>query len=165
VTQRNTKFVLAYLLLVILPAAGLAGVLRSGRNLTAPHAVGGLWKMQVSPDSLAAMPCGKSLETAQDAGFTISQSGKNFTLNFPGSAISKASGTIEGTTVRANLFPTEAANESCRAGLILSLTATLDSKANQHSMAGKLTVNECPVCAPVEFHALREEQAKGKGGH
>jgi len=165
VTQRNTKFVLAYLLLVILPAAGLAGVLRSGRNLTAPHAVGGLWKMQISPDSLAALPCGKSLKTAQDAGFTISQSGKNFTLNFPSSAISKASGTIEGTTVRASLFTTEVANEGCDAGLVLSLTATLDSKANQHSMAGVLIVNECPACAPVEFHALREEPAKSKGGH
>jgi len=164
VTQRNTKFVLAYLLLVVLPVAGLAGVLRSGRNLTAPHAVGGLWKMQIGPDTLAVLPCGKSLEAAQDAGFTIAQSGKNFTLTFPGAAISQASGTIEGTTVRASLFPAET-KEGCRAGHVISLTATLDSKTNQHTMAGVLTTNDCPACAPVGFYALREEPAKGKGGH
>ena len=171
-TQTNTKFVLAYLLLVVLPVAGLAGVLRRGRDLTAPNTVGGLWKMQVSPDNLAALPCGKSLLAAQDAGFTISQSGKNFTLNFPNTAISPASGAIEGTTIRVRLFPAAAATKEagCDASRVLSLTATLDPKANDskappHSMAGVLTVNECPACAPVEFRALREEPAKGKGGH
>ena len=171
-TQTNKKFVLAYLLLVVLPVAGLAGVIRSGRNLTAPNAVSGLWKMQVNPDSLTALPCGKSLLAAQDGGFTISQSGKNFTLNFLGTAISPASGTVEGTTIRVSLSPAAGATKEagCDAGRVLSLTATLDPKANDskvppHSMTGVLAANECPACAPVEFRALREEQGKGKGGH
>jgi hypothetical protein len=166
VTQTNTKFVLAYLLLVVMPVAGLAGVLRSGRNLTAPNAVGGLWKMQIRPGSLATLPCGKSLLAARDADFTISQSGKNFTLNFFDTAILPASGAIEGTTIQVSLFPAAAATKEagCDAGHVLSLTATLDLKAND-SMAGVLTVNECPACAPVEFRALREEPAKGTGDH
>src|SRR5205814_8094299 len=98
VTHTNRRFAVAYLLLVIVPILGLAGVVRSGRTWTAPTAIGGLWKTHVKEGSLAALPCGGSLATAApDSRFTISQSGRNFTLNFASSAISSASGTIEGT--------------------------------------------------------------------
>jgi hypothetical protein len=52
---------------------------------------GGLWKISANQDQFAALPCGKSL-LSQNAAFTISQSGRAFTLNTPNSAFSGTSG-------------------------------------------------------------------------
>src|SRR5262245_60107765 len=103
VTHAHKSFAVAYLLLVILPIVGLAGVLRTGRTLAAPISIGGAWKMHVQAESLAGLPCGGSLPTLRAEGFTISQSGKDFTLNFSNPVMSSASGTIDGTRIKVNL--------------------------------------------------------------
>lgn len=159
VTHANKRFALSYLLLVIVPIAGLAGVLRSGRNLTAPTAIGGLWKMHVNADRLAALPCGGSLVKVQDAGFTISQSGKSFTLTFANPGISSAAGTIDGTRIKANLLTSamRAEQAGCSGGRVLSLIASVDSRAKPNLMVGLLYANDCPMCAPAEFRSIREE--------
>ena len=163
--RSNRNFVLAYLLLVALPVLGLAGVLRSGRNLKAPTAIGGVWKLQTNAAPLAAFPCGMAL-AAPDADFTIAQSGRNFTLNFANSLMSSSSGTIEGATVDASLTPSAGlAKEKGCAGRTLSLVATLDANVSPRSASGRISVNDCADCTSIEFHAIREEQAKAKGGH
>lgn len=159
--RSNRNFVLAYLLLVALPVLGLAGVLRSGRNLKAPTAIGGVWKLQTNAAHLANLPCGKAF-AAPDAAFTISQSGRNFTLSFANSLMSSASGTIDGATVNASLKPSAGlSKETSCAGRTLSLVATLDANVNPRSADGRISVNDCADCTPIEFHAIREEQAKG----
>ena len=166
-TRTNRNFVAAYLVLVALPVLGLAGVLRSERNLAAPIAVGGLWRIQIEAAKLAALPCGRSLFTSQGADFTISQSGKNFTLNRVNSLMPGGSGQIEGTAMKATISTSaEGAQEaSCGAGRSFSLTATVDRKANPLSLEGQLSVDDCSTCLPVEFRANREDQARAKGGH
>ena len=166
-THSNRNFVLAYLVLVALPVLGLVGVLRSGRNLAAPTSVGGSWRIQADPAKLAALPCGTPLATGSDVGFTISQSGKNFTMNFTNSLISVSSGEIQGSMVKATILPSSgwAKAPGCGNGRELSLTATLNPKASPHSLAGTLSVNDCPTCGPVEFQAAQMDQAKAKGGH
>lgn len=155
----NKNFAVAYLLLVIIPIVGLAGVLRSGSKLVAPIAIGGRWTMQVNPPSLAALPCGRSIATMRDVGFTISQSGKYFTVSFSNSAMPSMAGFIEGTTVKISMLPSaEALKETgCSGGHVLSLIATLDSKVNPNSMAGLLSMNDCAVCSPIEFRAVHEK--------
>jgi hypothetical protein len=166
VTRTNRNFVAAYIVLVALPVLGLAAVLRSERNLAAPIALGGQWRIQIDAAKLAALPCEKSLFTSEGAGFTISQSGKNFTLNRVNSPMLGASGQIEGTVMKATI-PTsaEGAQEAGCGGRIFSLTATVDPKANPLSLEGKLSVDDCSTCLPVEFRAIREDQARAKGGH
>jgi hypothetical protein len=165
VTHSNRNFILAYVLLVALPLFGLAGILRSGRNLSAPMSVGGTWKINANPDQLAAFPCGKFL-LAQNAAFTISQSGKAFTLNSPNSALSANSGAIEGNTINATLIPSAVGpKEAGCADHSLSLTATLDTKASPRALQGTLRVQNCVECATVEFRGIREEQAKAKETH
>src|ERR1041385_4740087 len=66
VTHSNRRFVLAYLLLVIVPIAGLTGVLKSNSKLTAPTAIGGLWKMHISANNLEALPCTARLDRFLD---------------------------------------------------------------------------------------------------
>ncbi len=164
-THSNRNFILAYVLLVALPLFGLAGILRSGRNLSAPMSVGGLWKISANPDQLAAFPCGKSL-LAPNAAFTISQSGKAFTLNLPNSALSSTSGSIEGNTISATLIPsTVAAKETGCGDHSIALTATVDTKASPRTLQGTLRVQNCPGCAAIEFRGIREEQAKAKETH
>jgi hypothetical protein len=165
VTHSNRNFLFAYVLLVALPVVGLAGVLRSGRILSAPTSVGGTWKISASTDQLAGLPCGKSL-LAPNSAFTIAQSGKAFTLNTSNSALSATTGTVEGTTISATLIPSAvAAKENGCGERSLSLTATVDTKASPRSLQGTLRVQDCPGCAAVEFRGIRDEQAKAKETH
>lgn len=154
----NKNFAAAYLILVIIPVLGLAGVLRSGRKLVAPTAIAGRWKMQVNAPALAALPCAGSVATLRDVGFTTSQSGRYFTLSFANSVLPSTSGSIEGTTIKVSMsLPAEAVKEAgCSGGHVFSLTATLDSKAAPSFMTGFLAVNDCATCAPAEFRAFRE---------
>jgi hypothetical protein len=161
----NRNFILAYVLLVGLPLIGLLAVLRSGRSLTAPISVDGLWQIQADPARLAALPCGKSIAAAPDTALAISQSGRNFTLSLANGPKTEASGVLEGHTLKASLAPSVAwsAEPGCGENRELSLVATVDSKAEPQSLAGYFSVNHCPACAPVEFHAIR--QASKKGSH
>ena len=154
-------------MLVALPVLGLVGVLRSGRDLVAPISVGGTWKIQADSTRLAALPCGAPLANGQDSGFTISQSGKNFTMNFTNSLMYVSSGEIQELSVKATILPSAAwaKTAGCGNGRVLSMTATLDPKASPRRLAGFLSVNDCPACVPAEFQAVAMDQAKAKGGH
>jgi hypothetical protein len=61
-SHTNRNFVVAYTLLVGLPLLGLAGVLRSGRNITAPISIDGTWKIETQSSSTQA--CAKSIASA-----------------------------------------------------------------------------------------------------
>jgi hypothetical protein len=165
VTHSNRNFVFAYVLLVALPLFGLAGILRSGRNLSAPISVSGLWKISANQDQFAGLSCGKLLP-AQNAAFTISQSGRAFTLNVPNAAWSATSGAIEGSVITATLIPSAVAAKEAGCGEhSLSLTAIVDTKASPRSLQGSLRVQNCPGCAAIEFRGIRDEQAKAKETH
>lgn len=161
-THSNRRFALAYLLLVIVPIAGLTGVLSSERKLTAPTAIGGLWKMHVSAEQSGCFAVQSIFDNIADVRFTISQSGDSFTLSFASPAISSASGTIDSTNIKASLsLSAEGAKEAgCGAGHVIFLTAILDSKTSANLMVGLLLVSDCPTCTPVEFRAVREEPVK-----
>src|SRR5689334_875528 len=102
--HNNKNFAIAYLFLVALPVVGLVGVLRSGRNLTAPTAIGGLWKVEHVNGALVTVTCGTSSSPDQDLVLAISQSGPNFTLKLANLPASSGVGAIVGTAVRADIF-------------------------------------------------------------
>ena len=165
-SRANRNFLIAYTLLVALPVVGLMGVLKHGHNLAAPISVDGVWRLQADLTQLATLPCGKSLASTQNAVLTISQSGKNFTLSLPNGPKATASGTIDGTRLKASVLPSEgwAADPSCGNDRVLSLIATVDPKAEPSSLAGMLSVSDCASCAPVELRATRDVQATPKRG-
>jgi hypothetical protein len=164
-SNSNRNFIIAYILLVGLPVAGLVGVLKSGRKLGAPISVDGVWQLQADPVQLAALPCGKNLAYSPETALTISQSGRNFTLNLANDPKSTASGVVEGTTLMATLVPSATWSEEsgCGPGRELSLRATVNPKADPRSLLGTLSVNDCPACASVEFHALWQAPPAKKG--
>jgi Kef-type K+ transport system membrane component KefB len=56
-SRSRRNFVFAYAFLVILPLAGLVGILRGGHNLKAPSPVDGVWNLHADPAQLvSAMP-------------------------------------------------------------------------------------------------------------
>jgi hypothetical protein len=170
-SKTNRNFVIAYILLVGLPILGLVGVLKSGRNLTAPISIDGVWQVQADPAQLAASPCGKALASHADATFAISQSGKTFLLGFgsvnpSNGSRSVASGTIDGTTLRASLPGNSVASApdgGCGQGRELTLVATVNPKTDPRSLAGTFSISDCPSCASIEFHAIRLATPSKKG--
>lgn len=162
-THSNRNFVFAYVLLVALPLFGLAGILRSGRKLSAPISISGVWKINTSQDQLAAFPCRQLL--AENSAFTISQSGRAFTLSLSNPTFSATAGAIDGNTINATLIPAAVGGQGAGCGESLSLTAIVDSKASPRSLQGALRAENCPGCAALEFRGIREEQAKAKESH
>ena len=159
--RNNRNFIIAYALLVGLPILGLFGVLKSGRSLAAPISLDGTWTVQADTNSLATLPCGKSL-AASDLGMTISQSGGSFTLSLGNGTKSTTPGTLVGTSLKASVVPPLSDGAACR-GRELSLLATVDPKSNPRSLSGTISVNDCDACKPVAFRALRQPPAT-KGG-
>jgi hypothetical protein len=154
----HRNFILAYILLVAVPVVGLIGVLKSGRKLVAPISIDGQWKLQVDPVRLAALPCGKALADSTDAALAISQSGKNFTLSLSNGPRSSGSGQLDNETIKASIAPSPewAGQAGCGAGRELTLLATVDPRANPRSLAGWLSVADCPSCDSVEFRAVKQ---------
>jgi hypothetical protein len=166
-SRTNRNFLIAYVVLVVLPIAGLFGVLKHGRSLAAPISVDGVWRLDADLSQIAALPCGSSLASTQYSAVTISQSGKNFTLSLNNGPKATASGVIEGTALKASVLPSAAwaSQAGCGSDHVLTLTATVDPKSEPRTLAGLLTVSECSSCAPVELRAVREIQAGGKKSH
>lgn len=162
-SHSNRNFALAYVFLVALPIAGLVGILRSGRHLTAPPSIDGAWAVHATPSKSAPAPCMKELAFDTDTRATISQSGRNFGIN-----VGKAAGTgvITGTTLRASLGPVSpaSAGSSCGSSDSVLLTATIDANSSPRTFSGALSVAGCGTCEPVQFHALKQLPAQTKGG-
>jgi len=166
-SQFNRKFVFAYTVLVALPLLGLAGILKGGRNLTAPRSVDGVWSLQIDSAQLASLPCGKTLAATPERAISISQSGKAFVLNFVNGPKSTGNGTVEGTSLRASLKPSIewSAESGCGNGRALTFLATVDPATKPKSLVGTLAVDNCPSCLAVEFHAVQQNAPPSKGGH
>ena len=162
----SKKFVFAYAFLVVLPLLGLAGIVKSGRGLQAPASIDGLWSLQLDSSQLDSLPCGKVLAAIPDQAIVISQSGNSFALSFPGAPKITASGTLDGTALRASLNDMGASKDSaCADGQPFTMLATLDRRADSRTLAGKFSPTNCPTCTSVAFHAQRQAAASPKGGH
>jgi len=163
----NRTFVIAYILLVGLPILGLIGVLKSGRKLVAPISVDGQWKLQFDQARLAALPCGKALAESTDAALAISQSGQNFTLSLANGPRSSGAGQLDDETLKASIAPAPewAGQADCGANRELTLVASVDPRANPRSLAGRLSVANCPTCDSIDFHAVKETPPARRVAH
>ncbi len=162
-SSTNRNFVFAYAFLVILPLAGLVGILRGGHNLKAPVSIDGVWNLRIDSAQLASLPCGKIL-AASSKSIAISQSGRSFVLSLPGTPNLAGSGTLDATTLQAEIASQESSAESCPRGQQIALVANVDRRVNASTMQGSLSVANCPTCAHVNFQAGRQTPAAPQGG-
>ncbi len=162
-TSRN--FVVAYIVLVGLPLLGLAGVLRTGRTLTPPISVDGVWKVDADPSQPDLPSCSKAISSLANSSFVISQSGKSLVVSF-NSSKTGASGTIEGKSLTASLvLARDTSGDSGCGDQRMALTATIDPKSEPRSLAGVLAVKNCTSCVPLEFHAVRQPRVPVGAAH
>jgi hypothetical protein len=68
-------------------------------------------------------------------------------------------GILEGKTIKAQ-FAGSANATDCK-DRSLALTATLDPLTEPRTLSGKLTVEGCAACAPVEFRAVKQPRPAG----
>lgn len=164
-SHTNRNFVIAYIVLVGLPLAGLAGVLRVGRGVKAPISVDGTWKLQTDSSSLNPVPCSQALASLSNSSLVISQSGRSVVLSFLGTARATGSGAIDGQTLTGVLVPSESSPSQCAGDSAVTLTATVDLKADPRMLTGELSVNNCPSCAGTKFSAVRLPRTRSGEAH
>jgi len=156
------KFAVAYVMLVGLPILGLLGVLRHGRNLSAPVGMDGNWVMQ---GNLSSLPCGLPDVAPEDAVLKISQSGQKFELTLPNGLKTQESGTLDGTSLNARLVPPLQSKLNCRQNQTVTLVANLNKDERPRTLEGSLVVDGCTSCSPVLFTAVRQKPVAKKGAH
>lgn len=89
------KSVLIYLALVVIPVAGVIGVLRVGRNITPPPYVGGTWAVTIRSDSTCHSPT-----LTDSVTMAVSQSGPHVAISFADSNLPKLRGRAYGRFFR-----------------------------------------------------------------
>ncbi len=158
-TSRN--FVVAYIFLVGLPLLGLAGVLRSGRHLSAPISVDGTWKIEADAKTLASSSCA-SVSTLLNSPLVISQSGPNLEVSFKGKP--EFTGMLEDKNLKSAMSLGSDSNAACGSGA-MTLAAVVDPRSEPRSMTGQLSFAACPSCAPLDFRAVRQPKSPAGGSH
>ena len=160
-SHANRQFVVAYIFLVGIPLLGLGAVLKSGRALAAPASVDGVWKVEAASRPASALPCGNSLALLSNGPLVISQSGKTLVLTLSGGSKATVPGAIEGSVIRASIAPGNlSSEEGCDGDRTFNLTATLDLKSDPRTMSGRLTIEGCSSCMPIEFRAAKQPRGE-----
>jgi hypothetical protein len=163
----SRNFIFTYILLVGLPLLGLAAVLRSGRGLSAPISVDGVWQFRPDSADVPVGRCSQTLASLQNSAVIVSQSGKGLTLSLDNGSRTTGYGTIEGTTLSA-AFPladVTANDPGCGSDSLLAFTATIDAKAEPRSMLGTISVDGCTSCSNVKYRAARQGRASRTEPH
>ena len=154
----NRNFVIAYILLVGLPLLGLVGVLKSGRSLNAPFSVDGAWKMDAGAAHPSAAPCGDFLSSVSNSPVSISQSGTSLVIGLGGKT---TAGSLNGKIIKAQFAGANSPNPTDCSDRSLAMTATLDPLTEPRTLSGRLSVEGCASCAPVEFRAVKQPRPAG----
>lgn len=154
-SSTNRRFIVAYILLVGAPLAALVGVLKVGRNLSAPVSIDGVWKVQVDTTNSAPDPCGQAASSLLDSPIVVSQSGRSLEITFKGASNAAVPGELDGTAIKTSLRTSECTNDQ-----FVNLVAFVDPKSVPRTLTGSLAVANCASCSPLQFHAVRETKSQ-----
>ncbi|HEX8670613.1 MAG TPA: hypothetical protein VF710_01940 [Longimicrobium sp.] len=144
------KSLLTYVMMVFIPIAGVLGVLHAGRDLRAPHAIGGEWRIGAGP--LAG------------SSFVVQQSGEHLSFVLPVKGGIQMRGRSRGDTLelRNGGLPITR-TEMCDPVGGTTLRAVLDLATVPGRMKGSATVGG-EHCPPIPFDAVRAPKPGRKGG-
>jgi hypothetical protein len=166
-SRASRNFIIAYILLVGLPLLGLVGILKAGRQVSAPISVTGEWKLDVQAIDPLSTRCGRLLASFQNASITISQSGKALVVSSNISATTTGQGVIEEGTVRGviPLGDVAASDQGCGNSTAVTFVANLELHAQPRQITGSIALDNCPSCKPVTFRAVRQGSAAKRKAH
>ena len=144
---------LLYLGLVGIPALGVAGILRAGRDITPPISVGGKWSIATDPVSASNVP---DLAQATDGSaptLVIVQSGVRLAVNLGDSGLATSTARLDGDRLIAAL----AHGESAR----LALDGRVTKDGATPRLVGNARRLDCDTCPAVPFTAERVTGPRG----
>jgi len=130
--------------MVLLPIAGVLGILHAGRGLRAPHAIGGEWRIGAGPLAGSA--------------FVVQQSGEHLSLVLPVKGGIQLRGKSRGDTLELrNRGLPITHTEYCDPVQGTTLRAVLDLTAAPGRMRGTAVIGG-DHCPPIPFDASRAAQ-------
>jgi hypothetical protein len=151
----HVKHLIQYLALVGLPFVGLLGVLRMGRDMTAPMAVHGTYT--VAAVGGTGGPCLRDL--LADSTLAITQSGGRIEIRLGARAV-RLHGHLTGDRLAASgELP---ATGACPAGEPVRLEGLATRVVRQIRLDAQLRA-ECTACGSITVEASRPRRAAGSG--
>ena len=155
------RHLLAYLLFVGIPLAGLLGVLRLGQGIRAPQAVHGHYAVT----HLESAGACQAYLLSGDSSLTMTQSGRQVTatLGRAGGVILR--GSVDGSTLTlAGVVPAALPRQAaCPVGDTVRLVGQARRGPDHGHLDGTLTFLRCPDCATTGFQAVRLLHVPGRG--
>jgi hypothetical protein len=161
-TFPGVRHLLAYLLFVGLPLAGLLGVLRLGQGIRPPQAVHGQY-------GVTQLQSGNSCQAfllSGDSSLTLAQSGRQVTATLGRTGAVTLRGTVSGSelslagVVLAGATPPRAA---CPVGDTVRLVGLARRAPDHGRLDATLRFAGCADCPPAEFSAVRRLPRRGRG--
>jgi len=146
------KSLAAYLLLVGIPLAALAAILRAGGRLQAPPSIAGEWRVDVP-----GFPVDSADDQAPPRVLAVSQSGTHLSVAFAGREMR---GALEGDSLAVASHEVWYTPPRCFRG-DLEVRARVDTAARPPRMAG--TVGVPGACPDLPFTAVRRVRG-ARGG-
>lgn len=145
--------VLNYLMLVGFPVLGVLGVLHYGNNLLTVMCIQGPRTAQASQPP-GNSSCQEQFLQAERHGFSISQSGPEFSVSFKGEPKAVLYGQIQDTRVDATARRSSWAKDENSSKLV-GLRATIDRQTNPARLWGVFSFNNCP---DMKFVAIQQSE-------
>jgi hypothetical protein len=142
------KWLGTYALLVAVPLAALAAILRAGSRLRAPLEVAGEWRVDVP-----GFPAGSAADGPPR--LVISQSGTHLSVTFDRSGLR---GVLDGDSLTAERRETWTPVAACYRGALV-LRARVDTAARPLRMAGTVGMPR-RRCPDLRFAAVRLERGR-----
>ncbi|HEU4768536.1 MAG TPA: hypothetical protein VFS77_14235 [Pyrinomonadaceae bacterium] len=144
--------VVTYLMLVGLPLLGVLGVLHYGNNALTLMCIQGPRTAHASKPSTNSS-CKDQLLQAEQHGFSISQSGPEFSVSFKGEPKVVLYGQVQETSVNA-AAPRSVSKDDNGSNLI-GLRATIDRQTNPAHLWGVFSFDNCP---DMKFVAIQQSE-------
>jgi hypothetical protein len=151
---RNLKVIASYIAFVGLPLLALIGVLRMGRDLTAPVSVAGLWKATINSDQSAS--CRKEMAPLQENSISIIQSGRGLVLALERGKGVFSSGAIAGDALSGTLSIPAALAQDTHSDRAFVIEAHVNPHARPRTLDGIISPAQGGSCGPARFHATRQ---------
>lgn len=135
--------VINYLLLVGFPVLAVLGVLHYGNNMLTVMCIQGPRTAQTIQTSAAAPSCQEQHLQAERQGFSISQSGSQFSVSFNGEPKAVLQGQLRDTSITATA-PSFSFGKDENSSNLIGLRATIDRQTNPARLWGVFSFNNCP---------------------
>ena len=157
------RHVLAYLVFVGIPLAGLYGILRVGQGIDAPMAIHGSYA--IAPMAPSGFACYAYLLGGDDSTVTVAQSGRQVIVTLGPRGEVTLSGTLLGANLTAEgVIPpgTTPRHVACPGGDTIRMTLQARREGQVKRLDATLLVAGCPECQPIGFVAVRSRRYEGR---